>query len=380
MDKRRIAIVTNLAWPLYNFRRTLAEELTSRGHEVIAIAAPDGTEHKLKEANIRFIPLKNFHSTGQNPLQDLRLFKEFRTIFREERIDFAYLYNAKPMIYGGLAATIKGIPYVSTVAGLGNPFTGSGNITRVIMLAMFKVAMWRAFRVFFHNREHRELFTKWGISSAAKSAAVAGSGVDMDRFPCALHQKSDEPFTFLMFSRLLISKGAPLYVEAARLLKKQFPEVRFWLLGPLDGNKYSVSQAQLDNWVQKGWVEYLGETTEVQQYIQQAHVVVYPSYYAEGTPRALLEGASMCKPLITSDNVGCHDVVEDGKNGYLVAMNDLSSLVSAMTKMIKIDDESYQSMAVAGRQLIERCYDKRHVIEKYVEALESLYGLEKTFF
>ncbi|MEM9326392.1 MAG: glycosyltransferase family 4 protein, partial [Bacteroidota bacterium] len=316
--------------------------------------------------------LRNLHSTGQNPRRDYRLYQEFVQIFREERINFVYLYNAKPMIYGGIAATFRGIPYVSTVAGLGNPFTGAASPTRFLMMILFKLSMWKAHRVFFHNREHRALFRRWLIVSEKRSETVAGSGVDMERFPCALREKPQGPFTFLMFSRLLISKGAPLYAKAAAILKKEFSEVEFHLLGPLENNKYSVTQAQLDQWIDKGWIQYFGETNEVQPYVEKAHVVVYPSYYAEGTPRALLEAASMCKPLITTDNVGCHDVVQEGVNGLLIPMNDLAALAEAMRQMIIMDNDTYYRMAKKSRDHITKHYEKQFVIDKYLQAIKEI--------
>ena len=66
----------------------------------------------------------------------------------------------------------------------------------------------------------------------------------------------------------------------------------------------------------------------------QADCVVLPSYYREGVPRSLLEAASMGKPVITTNSVGCRDTVEDGVTGWLVRPRDVGDLALKITAVI----------------------------------------------
>ena len=52
----------------------------------------------------------------------------------------------------------------------------------------------------------------------------------------------------------------------------------------------------------------------------------------------MLEGASLALPLITTNTVGCREVVKDGVNGYLVPIKDSLGLSLAIEKLIKDKD------------------------------------------
>ena len=108
------------------------------------------------------------------------------------------------------------------------------------------------------------------------------------------------------------------YVEAAHIVKRCFPaNAEFSLLGFLDvQNPAAISRRRMDAWVAEGAVRYLGDSDDVREEIAAADCIVLPSYYREGVPRTLLEAAAMGRPIVTSDAVGCREVVDDGVNGF----------------------------------------------------------------
>jgi len=97
-------------------------------------------------------------------------------------------------------------------------------------------------------------------------------------------------------------------------------------------------------------------------------VVVLPSY-REGTPRSLLEAAAMGKPLVTTDAVGCREVVDDGINGLLVPVQDVQALVQAMVRLIEYP-AMREHMGKAGREKMKREFDERIVLEKTWEVYQ----------
>ena len=59
--------------------------------------------------------------------------------------------------------------------------------------------------------------------------------------------------------------------------------------------------------------------------LKKTDILCLPSY-REGLPKALIEGASFGLPIVTTDTVGCRDVVQDGVNGFLVPVKNIEEL------------------------------------------------------
>jgi glycosyltransferase involved in cell wall biosynthesis len=122
-------------------------------------------------------------------------------------------------------------------------------------------------------------------------------------------------------------------------------------------------------WVAEGVVNYLGVNDNVRVEITQADCIVLPSY-REGTPRALLEAAAMARPIVTTDSVGCREVVDDGVNGYLCKPKDASDLADKMKRIVSMTNAERAAMGLRGREKVERQFDEKIVILKYLKAIE----------
>lgn len=177
---------------------------------------------------------------------------------------------------------------------------------------------------------------------------------------------------FLLVARLLWDKGVGEFVEAARIVRRHRPEARFQLLGFLDvENRTAVDRASVERWVAEGVVDYLGATDDVRPFIAAADCVVLPSY-REGTPRTLLEGAAMGRPLIATDVPGCREVVEDGRNGLLCNVRDATDLAGKMLELVDMSPAERARMGRAGREKVEREFDERIVIDSYLEVIDEI--------
>ncbi|XAG07676.1 glycosyltransferase [Vibrio metschnikovii] len=173
---------------------------------------------------------------------------------------------------------------------------------------------------------------------------------------------------------MLYDKGIEHYVEAARILKMKYgDQVELRLLGFLDvDNPSAVSKSDMQAWVDEGIVSYLGVSDSVEQEIAQVDCMVLPSFYREGVPKSLLESGAMGKPIITTDNVGCRETVDHGVNGYLCVPRSTPSLVDMMEKMISMSHEDRLAMGARSREKMEREFDEKIVINKYLSAVNEL--------
>ena len=365
-------IALNTAWNLVNFRSGLIRALVSHGYDVIAVAPTDEYAPQLAALGCRFVPLP-MDNKGTHPGRDLMLLMRFVRLMRKERPDVFLGYTVKPNVYGSLAAHISGVTVINNVAGLGTVFIKGGWLNWLVR-GLYQVALARSRKVFFQNEDDRQLFVTGGLVDGALTDRLPGSGVDLKKFePASLPGRSQ--MRFLLIARMLWDKGVGEYVNAARLLKSRGLNAEVCLLGFLDvQNPAAISKAQMDEWVAEGVVRYLGVSDNVREEIAQADCIVLPSFYREGTPRTLLEAAAMARPIITTDSVGCRDVVDDGVNGFLCRPRDASDLADKMERMICMFQTEREAMGLRGREKVEREFDEKIVIDKYLSAIDAVLG------
>ena len=366
----KIAIISNYAPSLVNFRGELIKTLVASGHQVVTMGPEAGFEARLAAlgAEYRQIPLRR---TGTNQAQDLHTIYALVRALREIRPDVVLSYAIKPVIYGSLAASLAGVNNIySMITGLGYLFTGDSTRQRIIyrlIYPLYKTALSKNKAVFFQNPDDLNLFRNLKLVSAKqRQVLINGSGVDTAHF--AFSTAPVEPLTFILMARLIWDKGIAEYMTAARNLKKRYPQVSFKLLGPYDSNPNAIKPSEVKKWEEEGIITYLGETNDVRPYLAMTSVFVLPSAYREGTPRSVLEAMSIGRPIITTDAPGCRETVYAGVNGFLVPMKDAIALEKAMERFI-LHPELIQEFGKASRKIAEDKYDVNKVNKVIIEAM-----------
>jgi len=183
---------------------------------------------------------------------------------------------------------------------------------------------------------------------------VNGTGVNLKEFE--FQESKVYPITFTMVSRMVWQKGVKEFIEAARVIKKKYPEVNFLLVGPLSNNPDAISEKELSSMLQDGSVEYIGPSDNVKNILYNSSVFVLPSYYGEGIPRTILEAMAVGLPIITTNNVGCKETVIEGENGFLIEPQDVPSLANSIEQLIQNRD-LLLSMGQKSRQLAQELFD-----------------------
>lgn len=169
-----------------------------------------------------------------------------------------------------------------------------------------------------------------------------------------------------MVARILYDKGYQEYVDAAKAIRKEYPDIEFWLLGKIDEaypNHVPKEVVEKDN--HEGAIHYLGFSSDVKAIETQADCMIHPTYYNEGMSRVLMEAMAMGKPIITTDIPGCKETVEDGINGYIVPPRNVPALLDAIHKFIALSTEERRLMGKHGREKAEREFDVKNVIAVY---------------
>lgn len=148
-------------------------------------------------------------------------------------------------------------------------------------------------------------------------------------------------------------------------------DVRCLLVGPLGvSNRTAISEQEVSGWQDDGVLEYLGATDDVRPLIEQAHVLVLPSY-REGMPRTVLEAAAMGRPSIVTDVPGCRHAIEPEVTGWLCKVRDAESLAEQMQRVILMSPAGRQTAGQAARKRMEAWFSEQRVVEAYLNCLSQ---------
>jgi len=337
---------------------------TMGGESVTRIEALGMTHHN--------VPMTR---SGKQPLQELGTIVALRRLFKQVQPDVVHLVTIKPVLYGGIAARLAGVPgMVAAISGLGFIFMQGGvraRIVRAIVARLYRVALGHPnSRVIFQNQSDRGMLAQLGAIRDDQVVMIRGAGVELSDFAAAPPPPAP-PVVVTMAARLLIDKGVREYVEAARLLRERGVPVKMRLAGnPDPGNPASITDDEVAAWRAQGDVECLGERDDIPALYADSHIVALPSY-REGLPKALLEAAAAGRAVVTTDVPGCRDAIEPDVTGVLVPVKDAASLADTIGQLAQ-DETMRTSMGLAGRALAEQAFDVREVAGKHVHVYDML--------
>jgi glycosyltransferase involved in cell wall biosynthesis len=369
----RVLVIASFPESLERFRGALLQALMDAGHAV-HVAAPDLPSQdpvriRLEGRGITVHEI-SVRRAGTNPLQDAAAIMSLRALCREVAPTHVLAYTVKPVVYGLWAARMAQVPSrFALITGLGYAVAERPRGPRKLLAALVRRLYANALRgckhVFFQNPDDQMTFQQLGtLPSNTPSSVVNGSGVDVAEFEVAALPGG---VRFLLIARLLGEKGVREYAEAAARIRQMYPEVSFGLVGWIDRTPDAIHESELNGWVESGTLDYLGRLEDVRPAIAACSVYVLPSYH-EGTPRTVLEAMAMGRPIITTDAPGCRETVVAGVNGFLVPVNSVDGLVSAMERFIA-EPGLAAAMGRRSREIAEEKYDVHKVNAVMLKAM-----------
>ncbi len=372
---KHIAIIQNIGWGTYNFRKDLITYFIQKGHKVSVFTKFDDYVPQLKALGCECYPLENMNLKGLNPIQDLKLTYEYYTLFKKNKIDFALLYTPKVTIYASIAAQFSKTKSIATINGLGTIFNpNQSSFIQKIVINLYRFAFRKSPITFFQNTDDRAFFLeKKIIPSIDKTLVVKGSGIDLQRFYQKQYDEHKEKIVFAFAARMLIEKGIYEYIDAATKVKAKYgDQVEFAIIGSTSFFPGNIDQEKILYAEKNKIISFWGGTDNMSETLNQVDVLVLPSYYREGVPRILIEGLSKGLPIITTDNVGCKETVDENKNGFLVKIKDVDSLENAFLKMLSLSPKERIDMGMYSRNKATTECANEIIFDKYEEFIEKL--------
>lgn len=370
-----ILMLSNDSDGFYNFKNELISELikpnsylkyNELGSNRVWVSVPDNYKiEKLKELGSTVKKI-NFNRRGTNPIKDFMLFLKYIKIIRDVKPDAVLTFTIKPNIYGGLACSILGIPYISNVTGLGSSIRSDSKLKGLIS-KLYKIAVKDAKYINFENQSDLDFFNE-NIYSNNKSNLMAGSGVNLGRFKFQEYPSIEKNIKFLTIGRIMRDKGSFELLEAAKIIGENLPNVEFNLVGSYEEDDFKDI---IEDYDRKGIINYLGVRNDVPDLIKDCHCVVHPSYH-EGLSNVLLEAAASGRPVIASDVPGCRETFIEGETGISIMPKNVESLVKAIKDFIEKDYVSKKNMGINARKYIEHRFDRKNVVAKHIEQFNNI--------
>jgi glycosyltransferase involved in cell wall biosynthesis len=361
MKKNKIMFVANSAWSMSRFRSEVLQDYIARGFHVTVVAPSDASVDKIRQIGCDFLSF-SMSRRSLNPFIDLWSFLQLFYIYFRHRPSFIFHYTIKPNIWGSFAASVLRIQNIPVVTGLGYVFVKESMLTQLVSY-LYKLAFKSTLETWFLNTDDRDEFVKRKIIPTQKTKVLPGEGINLTEY--AYQPDFPSETSFLLIARMLWDKGVGEFVDAAREFKKQQPEVKFKLLGPVDlGNPSGIPSTQIEAWQNEGVIEYLEEKKDVRQDIKDSTCIVLPSY-REGIPRVLLEAAAVGRPVITYDVPGCREAVIDNQSGFLVSPKNQSELVEATRKITTMKTSELKLLGLAGRSYMASKFSIEKILDQY---------------
>ena len=371
---KSIAIISNQAFSMINFRGDLIQELVSAGVRVLALAPDFNEESRSKVTQLGGEPVDySLLRTGLNPFRDTVDALALAMLLRRLKPEATLAYFVKPVIFGTLAAWFARVPFrFAMIEGLGYVFMEDDSsrklgrrLLRMLVGGLYRLALSRTKRVILLNQDDIDDLCDARVLERGKAVLLPGIGVDLDAFPFS--PVLTRVPTFVLVARMLREKGVYDFVEAARLVKAKHPEVCFVLVGGTDANPGSVSERELLAWENEGVVAWAGHVSDVPRQLVNASVFVLPSY-REGLPRSTQEAMAIGRAIITTDSPGCRDTVVNGENGFVVPVRDPIALSVAMERFIE-EPALLERMGIASRRMAEARFDVKKINRRMLAAL-----------
>jgi len=362
---KKIAFLSHLDLNLYLFRLPIMIALVKKGYEVYAICPKGDKFHLFEQHGIKALSYE-IQRKSLNPFKEIKTIRNIYKVIKSLDLDILQNFTAKPNIYGSIAGHLAKVPMiVNAVTGLGSFYideSKKSKAIRAVMEKLYKEANKKVNFCIFQNSDDLKYFVDNNLVLKDRAILIKSSGIDTRVFNSTKYTEN-EKLKVLMIARAIWHKGIKEFYEAAKILKDTNTE--FVLIGDTDEGNISCASKEF---LSSGNVTWLGHRDDIKEQIESCDIFVLPSY-REGVPRTLLEASSMSKPIITTDAVGCKEVVDDGYNGFLVDVKNSQQLASKIKILIN-DKNLRKTMGQNSRKKAESEFDIDVIVTQYLKVYD----------
>lgn len=393
---RPILFIANSSWYLLHYRRLLLEALQHERNHVIALSPVDSAVPELSKL-LMHIPWRIHRSTDSNIFSLCISFARQLFLVRAIKPSLVHSHTLKANLLAVVVTSLFGVPCVLSFAGMGRLSKAKG-LSRLVFLLVLRSIAFFAFRqrcsrwlwglapartsIIFQNQIDQQLFQDLVPNlPVSQIHFIPGSGVP-DRYirlgrerPLNSWWKPAVKPTYcelLFCSRLLRSKGIGTFLELAGLLDGHC----FTVFGGVDpSSKDSLLAADLPALQnQHSNVTFVGSQVDPLLQLQtEFPVLLVPSSYGEGLPRAVVEALALGIPVISSREATC-GIFSDA-TVYVAEGHAPTDYLRCFDQLVADHGAGrLQPRLQAGRILVEEKLSERAVVQQTMTLYDALHN------
>ncbi|MBU0477483.1 glycosyltransferase [bacterium] len=328
----------------------LSNELNSRGLRT-SIACIDKKGELAKEAEDKGIKV---FSLEKGPDFDLGISARLFKILKKEKIDLVHTHNFGPLIYGGIAAKMAGIPCINTRHG-----RAEKKVNRFIWNLNRKIVA--------VSEDAKKELLKHNKVDAGK-VKVIYNGVSVNGKSNRSVNEFGDCTVIGNVARLSEEKDHFTLLEAFALICKEIEDAILVIVG--DGHLRDCLESKVRDLKLEEKVLFLGMRDDVQD-LMKAFDVFTLSSTMEGISLTLLEAMAAGKAIVATNVGGNKEVVKDAESGVLVPKSNAKELAKAIIKVLK-DKELRDRMGKKGLEIVKERFSLDRMTKEYMELYEDV--------
>ena len=303
------------------------------------------------------------------------LFK-FILFFFKERPYVVHGNTPKASMLSMVSAWITSVP-VRIYMCHGLRYQGTQGKMRKLLMLMEKLTCACATEVICVSNGVRDTFAKDGICPKSKSVVLgAGSatGLDIEHFNPDIVESnvmrtelglSKDDFVFIFVGRIVGDKGINEMVAAFNRLSEEYHHAHLVLIGNEELEQNPIAEDSRNVIQSNKRIHAIGRRSDVRPYLKDADAFVFPSY-REGFGMVLIEANAMGTPAISSNIIGCNEIIIEGENGTLIPSKDEESLYEKMKEWLLHTDNVRRMSCMCRKSTVER-FDRTKVWKLYID-------------
>lgn len=359
----RWCVIVTVDITIQNLCRGRLEHFMERGFDVTVVCAPTTMAADIEARGLRLhtAPLVRANS----PIRDLTALWNLYWFLRREQFDLIEISTPKASLVGAIAAWLARAPCVLHLLR-GLAYQEQGRLHRYLLRIAQKIPCRLSHRVVSVSESALEQACRDRICDRDKIVVLghgSSNGVDLERF--SPRRKVAGPGTRRRFGipddavvagfvgRFTGDKGIAELVDAFTNLSETLPELHLLLVGDWEARDRPPERV-VEAIARHPRIKHVGWQHDLPPFYAAMDFLTLPSY-REGLATVLLEAAAMELPVVTTDAVGCRDVVVEGETGFCVPVRDSAKLQEAMARLA-VQTELRNRMGPAGRHLVEQRY------------------------